>query len=105
MRPCRAKMERLSRKNHGGAPEGPCATLLEGADAMETPGCVPPRFTRPKRKEQAMATSAVPSSPAATAEPLIKRKAWKALQDHYQEMRDVHLRKLFADNPKPAASA
>jgi glucose-6-phosphate isomerase len=47
-----------------------------------------------------MATSATPSTPATTAEPLLKRKSWQALQRHYEEIKDVHLRKLFADNPK-----
>jgi glucose-6-phosphate isomerase len=33
-------------------------------------------------------------------EPLTKRKAWKALQTHYKEVRPMHLRNLFADDPK-----
>ena len=32
--------------------------------------------------------------------PLTDRKAWKALGAHYQNIRDLHLRKLFADDPK-----
>ncbi|HZP03077.1 MAG TPA: glucose-6-phosphate isomerase [Terriglobia bacterium] len=32
--------------------------------------------------------------------PLTKRKAWKALKAHYKEMRKLHLRDLFADDPK-----
>ena len=32
-------------------------------------------------------------------EPLTQRKAWKALQTHYKEIRDLHLRSLFADDP------
>src|SRR5947209_8376364 len=32
--------------------------------------------------------------------PLTQRPAWQALEKHYQEMRDVHLRTLFADDPK-----
>jgi glucose-6-phosphate isomerase len=43
-----------------------------------------------------MATRATPQS----HEPLTKRKAWKALQTHYDKMRGLHLRKLFADDPK-----
>jgi glucose-6-phosphate isomerase len=31
---------------------------------------------------------------------LIERPAWKALQEHYQNLRNVHLRSLFADDPK-----
>jgi glucose-6-phosphate isomerase len=33
-------------------------------------------------------------------EPLLKRKAWKALQTHYEKLRDLHLRTLFAEDPK-----
>jgi glucose-6-phosphate isomerase len=33
-------------------------------------------------------------------EPLTKRKAWKALQAHYKQVRELHLRNLFADDPK-----
>ena len=32
--------------------------------------------------------------------PLTKRKAWKALTAHYKKISRVHLRKLFADDPK-----
>src|SRR6202035_2908079 len=32
--------------------------------------------------------------------PLTKRKAWKALQAHYKTVRGIHLRTLFADDPK-----
>jgi glucose-6-phosphate isomerase len=31
---------------------------------------------------------------------LTARPAWKALEGHYREVRDLHLRKLFADDPK-----
>ena len=31
--------------------------------------------------------------------PLTEMSAWKALQQHYQKMRDVHLRTLFAEDP------
>jgi glucose-6-phosphate isomerase len=32
--------------------------------------------------------------------PLRQRPAWKALEAHYQKVRDLHLRQLFADDPK-----
>jgi glucose-6-phosphate isomerase len=32
--------------------------------------------------------------------PLTARSAWKALEAHYQKVRDLHFRKLFADDPK-----
>ena len=33
------------------------------------------------------------------AEPLTRRPAWQALDAHYQQMKDVHLRTLFAQDP------
>jgi glucose-6-phosphate isomerase len=35
-----------------------------------------------------------------TITPLTKRPAWQALEQHYQKMQEVHLRTLFADDPK-----
>ena len=35
-----------------------------------------------------------------TKRPLMKRPAWKALAAHYRKIRDVHLRSLFADDPR-----
>ena len=32
--------------------------------------------------------------------PLTTRAAWQALEAHYQKVREVHLWKLFADDPK-----
>jgi glucose-6-phosphate isomerase len=32
--------------------------------------------------------------------PLTERKAWKALEAHYKNVRELHLRKLFEDDPK-----
>ncbi len=32
--------------------------------------------------------------------PLTGRPAWKALQDHYQEIRNAHLRTLFSEDPR-----
>jgi glucose-6-phosphate isomerase len=37
---------------------------------------------------------------AAEIAPLTERKAWKALAAHHKNVRDLHLRKLFADDPK-----
>ncbi len=33
-------------------------------------------------------------------EPLIQRPAWKALEAHFKQVRELHLRKLFSDDPK-----
>jgi glucose-6-phosphate isomerase len=46
-----------------------------------------------------MATRAAKAAPSKGPQPLTKRKAWKALQIHYKEVRDLHLRNLFADDP------
>ena len=32
--------------------------------------------------------------------PAIKRTAWKALESHYEKIREVHLRELFAKDPR-----
>jgi glucose-6-phosphate isomerase len=47
-----------------------------------------------------MATHATSGAQRQAIEPLTKRKAWKALQAHYEQLRGLHLRKLFADDPK-----
>ena len=31
--------------------------------------------------------------------PLTERPAWKALEAHYQQVRELHIRELFADDP------
>ncbi|MFA5109961.1 MAG: glucose-6-phosphate isomerase [Desulfobaccales bacterium] len=36
----------------------------------------------------------------ATIAPLTERPAWKALEAHYQQIRQVHLKQLFADDPQ-----
>ena len=35
-----------------------------------------------------------------TIKPLAERQAWNALAAHHQSVRELHLRKLFADDPK-----
>jgi glucose-6-phosphate isomerase len=47
-----------------------------------------------------MATRATPKATPQVVEPLTKRKSWKALQTHYEKIRGLHLRKLFADDLK-----
>jgi len=37
---------------------------------------------------------------SAASESLTSRKAWRALKDHSEQIRGVHLRQLFADDPK-----
>ncbi len=37
---------------------------------------------------------------ATKVKPLTRRPAWKALQAHYKQIRETHLRQLFADDPK-----
>ena len=36
----------------------------------------------------------------ATIKPLTQRPAWKALAAHHKKIKNLHLRKLFADDPK-----
>jgi glucose-6-phosphate isomerase len=45
-----------------------------------------------------MATRAAGGQTSEGVEPLTSRKAWKALQTHYEQVRSLHLRKLFADD-------
>ena len=45
-----------------------------------------------------MATHSTPGAASRHLEPLTKRKAWKALQAHYRNVRGTHLRTLFADD-------
>ncbi len=40
------------------------------------------------------------TGPAPATPPLTQRPAWKALEAHYQQFRDVHLRDLFAQDPR-----
>jgi glucose-6-phosphate isomerase len=47
-----------------------------------------------------MATHPTPNATPQIPEPLTKRKAWKALQVHYEKLRGLHLRELFAEDPK-----
>jgi glucose-6-phosphate isomerase len=47
-----------------------------------------------------MATRAQTATKRQGIEPLTKRKAWKALQTHYKQVRELHLRNLFADDAK-----
>jgi glucose-6-phosphate isomerase len=37
---------------------------------------------------------------ASSTQPLTERPAWKNLQAHYHKVRELHLRKLFADDPR-----
>jgi len=45
-----------------------------------------------------MATQAVTVTEPQGAVPLTKRKAWKALQSHYKQVRQLHLRNLFEED-------
>jgi Phosphoglucose isomerase len=46
-----------------------------------------------------MAAGVGPAAKGQGIEPLTKRKAWKAREDHYQEVRKLQVRNLFADDP------
>ena len=47
-----------------------------------------------------MAIPAETAIKSKTVKPLTRRKAWKALRVHYKEIQELHLRELFADDPK-----
>jgi glucose-6-phosphate isomerase len=47
-----------------------------------------------------MATRPTPNATTEIPRPLTKRKAWEALQAHYDAVRGLHLRKLFAEDSK-----
>jgi glucose-6-phosphate isomerase len=47
-----------------------------------------------------MASSTTPITKRPGIEPLTKRKAWKALQAHHSKVSNLHLRQLFAEDPK-----
>ena len=49
-----------------------------------------------------MARTAKATSKSPEMKPLTKRKAWFALRAHHKTVQSVHLRKLFADNPRRA---
>jgi glucose-6-phosphate isomerase len=49
-----------------------------------------------------MATPVVTGTEGDGIEPLTQRKAWKSLQGHYKKVQALHLRNLFADDPKRA---
>ena len=44
-------------------------------------------------------TTVMPASPV-KIQPLAQRKAWSALTAHFNQVRDLHLRDLFAQDPK-----
>jgi glucose-6-phosphate isomerase len=47
-----------------------------------------------------MAMRATPITASKAVATLTKRKSWKGLQTHYSKVRDLHLRELFAEDPK-----
>jgi glucose-6-phosphate isomerase len=47
-----------------------------------------------------MATPSTPNTAPQPLEPLTSRNAWKFLQSHYDKVHALHLRQLFADDPK-----
>jgi glucose-6-phosphate isomerase len=47
-----------------------------------------------------MATAVVTGTKSGSVAPLPKRKAWRALKTHYKKIQELHLRSLFAEDPK-----
>src|SRR5437868_2895868 len=56
----------------------------------------PTRAIRLGSRDPAIRRTTMTASGAA----LTQRPAWKALEAHYQQVRSLHLRQLFADDPK-----
>jgi glucose-6-phosphate isomerase len=50
-------------------------------------------------REMHMATAVVKTVKSKGPQPLAKRDIWKALQGHYKQMKALHLRELFAEDP------
>ena len=42
---------------------------------------------------------AIADATSEVVEPLTERRAWRVLQNHYKNIRDLHLRNLFAEDP------
>ena len=57
-------------------------------------GFIPNNQRRERTTKMAARAQAISKGPA------LKRQAWKDLGIHYKEIREVHLRQLFADDPK-----
>jgi glucose-6-phosphate isomerase len=47
-----------------------------------------------------MATVSNPTTKRPSPQPLTQRNAWKALQAHHTKVKELHLRQLFAEDPK-----
>jgi glucose-6-phosphate isomerase len=52
-----------------------------------------------EREEYQMSIRATADATSKVLEPLTEPAAWKALQAHYEKVRGLHLRNLFADDP------
>jgi transaldolase len=53
----------------------------------------------PDKKQTDVHSASPKDSSAAQTHPLTERPAWQALQTHYETIRHLHLRQLFADDP------
>jgi glucose-6-phosphate isomerase len=51
-------------------------------------------------RSTSVAKPVLPGTKSSGFGPLTQRKAWKALQNHYKKVRELHLRNLFADDSK-----
>jgi glucose-6-phosphate isomerase len=56
--------------------------------------------SRPKNAVQPRKGNESVTSMKATTKPLTQRKAWKALAAHHKKLQKLHLRQLFAEDPK-----
>jgi len=56
--------------------------------------------SREKERSIKMATPATPGATSRFMEPPTKRKSWEALRAHFEKVRNLHLRELFAQDPQ-----
>src|SRR5207247_9504817 len=61
---------------------------------------VPARQQRQRFPRRLPALGRQEGEDAMSVEPLTSRRAWKDLQSHHEKIRDLHLRDLFAADPK-----
>jgi glucose-6-phosphate isomerase len=83
-----------------GARRGDNANAFRGGFLLWQGGAgVPPPAPTPAPPPRADAGSEPAMTTTAPTPPLTRRPAWQALQRHYQQIKDLHLRDLFAHDP------
>src|ERR1700760_3224649 len=60
------------------------------------------KFPHPSQEDDCMARNAKPARKAPAVKALSQRKAWLALKANYKSVQGLHLKELFAKDPKRA---